>query len=43
MKRLKLEKAERDVNYDAGLAALEIVGNLKDLNIIDDNGDPVDQ
>ena len=41
VKRLKLEKDERDVNYDAGLIALEIVQNLKDLNLIDDTGNPL--
>ena len=28
VKRLKLEKQERDVNYDAGITALEIVQHL---------------
>jgi hypothetical protein len=41
VKRLKLEKEERDVNYDAGLIALEIVQNLKELNLIDDTGSPL--
>jgi len=41
VKRLKLEKDERDINYDAGLIALEIVENLKELNLIDDTGNPL--
>lgn len=38
VKRLKLDKEERDLNYEAGLTALEIVQNLKELNLIDDHG-----
>jgi hypothetical protein len=41
VKRLKKEKHERDLHYEAGLTALEIIENLKGLNIIDDNGVPL--
>ena len=41
VKRLKLEKQERDEHYNAGMAALEIVQHMKDMNLIDDYGNPV--
>jgi hypothetical protein len=40
VKRLKRKMQERNNNYNVGMAALEIVQHMKDMNLIDDNGNP---
>jgi hypothetical protein len=40
VKRLKLEKQERDDYYNTGMTAIEIVQHLKKMNLINKFGIP---